>query len=548
MSDSYRRRLRSARHNATSQVQREIKPEEEEQEEQDDEAVNPAETVDPAAERALPNPRSPPIPVSDQDSFNYESPLEPIFPPSPYRKRRYQTQGDRLIPVRERNLTREFQMTEGYSPSGPRRSNTESDQHSQQDLETRRMSAYFLGEVCGDPTAADDFIYPDSGSRTPRRVLQFSTQRTASTADYASVFDDSPRIVSSLSPRQPASPVSDVGRRVMAAHQQRARHISQSAIKILDAPELQDDFYLNLVDWGSNDTLAVGLGSCVYLWNANTSRVTKLCDFVTDTVTSVNWAQHGTHLAVASNKGKVLLWDVETSRRVRTWASHTSRVGSLAWSSNILTSGGRDHKIFHRDVRSPEPHFRELTGHLQEVCGLKWSADGMMLASGGNDNNLLVWESHQNIIMHRFKKHCAAVKAIDWSPHARGMLVSGGGTADKTIKFWNAISGSLLSSHDTGSQVCNVAWSKKTNEIVSTHGYASNSVSSSNQVIVWKANKMQRVATLTGHSSRVLYMSMSHDGSTIVTGAGDETLRFWDVFSTVEVVRRDPEDRQSRLR
>lgn len=41
---------------------------------------------------------------------------------------------------------------------------------------------------------------------------------------------------------------------------------------------------------------------------------------------------------------------------------------------------------------------------------------------------------------------------------------------------------------------------------------------------------MQRVATLTGHSYRVLYLAMSPDGSTIVTGAGDETLRFWNIF------------------
>ena len=41
---------------------------------------------------------------------------------------------------------------------------------------------------------------------------------------------------------------------------------------------------------------------------------------------------------------------------------------------------------------------------------------------------------------------------------------------------------------------------------------------------------MEKVATLTGHTYRVLYLAMSPDGSTIVTGAGDETLRFWNIF------------------
>ena len=41
---------------------------------------------------------------------------------------------------------------------------------------------------------------------------------------------------------------------------------------------------------------------------------------------------------------------------------------------------------------------------------------------------------------------------------------------------------------------------------------------------------MGKVTTLTGHSFRVLYLGISPDGQSIVTGAGDETLRFWNVF------------------
>lgn len=45
------------------------------------------------------------------------------------------------------------------------------------------------------------------------------------------------------------------------------------ASQVLDAPALADDFYLNLVDWSAQNLLAVGLDSCVYLWNAHTSKV-----------------------------------------------------------------------------------------------------------------------------------------------------------------------------------------------------------------------------------------------------------------------------------
>ena len=71
-------------------------------------------------------------------------------------------------------------------------------------------------------------------------------------------------------------------------------------------------------------------------------------------------------------------------------------------------------------------------------------------------------------------------------------------------------------------------FSKNLNELVSTHGY------SKNAICLWKYPSMRKLTTLTGHTLRVLYLAMSNDGSTIVTGAGDETLRFWNLFPPIE--------------
>jgi cell division cycle 20-like protein 1 (cofactor of APC complex) len=54
------------------------------------------------------------------------------------------------------------------------------------------------------------------------------------------------------------------------------RKVPKNPYKVLDAPELQDDFYLNLVDWSSQNLLSVGLSACVYLWSASNSQVWKL--------------------------------------------------------------------------------------------------------------------------------------------------------------------------------------------------------------------------------------------------------------------------------
>lgn len=321
------------------------------------------------------------------------------------------------------------------------------------------------------------------------------------------------------------SPIRYDSQRILETPRKQPRYVNKVPYKVLDAPDLQDDFYLNLVDWGSSNVLGVGLGNSVYMWNSQSGTVTKLCELRDDTVTSVNWIQRGTHLAIGTGKGLVQIWDAERCRRLRTMIGHTNRVGALAWNDHILTSGSRDRLIYHRDVRSPDQYLRRLSGHKQEVCGLRWNTEDGQLASGGNDNKLLVWDKLNETPLYRFSDHTAAVKAITWSPHQHHLLASGGGTADRTIKFWNTSTGSLIKEVDTGSQVCNLAWSKNSDEIISTHGY------SQNQIVIWKYPRMEQIVSLTGHTFRVLYLAMSPDGQTVVTGAGDETLRFWKIFN-----------------
>lgn len=172
-------------------------------------------------------------------------------------------------------------------------------------------------------------------------------------------------------------------------------------------------------------------------------------------------------------------------------------------------------------------------GHKQEVCGLKWSPDKAVLASGGNDNQLLLWSRSQpSQPLHVFHDHLAAVKAIAWSPHQHGLLASGGGAADRHIRFRSSLTCQTTSVFNAGSQVCQLMWSRNSvDELVSTHGVTQN------LVVLWKYPSMQPLAKLLGHGQRVLYLSMSPDGESIVTGSGDETLRFWSIFPKARSVR-----------
>ena len=97
---------------------------------------------------------------------------------------------------------------------------------------------------------------------------------------------------------------------LLSAPYTKQRKIAKTPFKVLDAPALQDDFYLNLVDWSAQNQLAVGLGSCIYLWSATSSQVTKLHDIgPSDSVTSVQWSKQGNLLAVGTHSGLLQIWD-----------------------------------------------------------------------------------------------------------------------------------------------------------------------------------------------------------------------------------------------
>jgi len=72
-------------------------------------------------------------------------------------------------------------------------------------------------------------------------------------------------------------------------------------------------------------------------------------------------------------------------------------------------------------------HIGTAQGHTLEVCGLAWSPDGKLLASGGNDNTLNIWDSTYTLEefspLHTFT-HQAAVKVSNKEPFSRLIAIA----------------------------------------------------------------------------------------------------------------------------
>lgn len=539
-------------------------------------------------------------------------------PDSPLDTRTPRDYGDRFVPSRDTgDMRTSYHLMDESTPSTPSKNRiipTESDALKEQanaiftsilHTEVTPPSPHRPASPSRPSTVAPSSVAPTTPTR--RRIFHYTSPSSGPPTPTR-------RLDTPTDEAYSMSPVRASSRQLLESPRRQPRAVCKTPYRVLDAPDLADDFYLNLVDWSSTNVLGVGLGACVYLWTAHNAAVAKLCDLtsMSDSISSVAWVQKGTTLAVGTLSGRLHIYDASTLSLLRSYnPAHSQRIGALSWNAHVLSSGSRDRMVHHRDLREPGIRpFRRCAGHRQEVCGLRWSTGtgntggagagsgsgdggaasgglgpwfgvhtaGAMLASGGNDNKVCIWdlrgskrssanpgaiigvsgsspagntrarsgsisasEEVGDVPLWKFHEHTAAVKALAWDPHVSGVLATGGGTQDKHIRFWNTYNGSMLNELDTGSQVCNLIWSMTSHELVSTHGFSS--TTAQNQICIWRYPSLSMVAALTGHTHRVLYLAMSPEGETIVTGAGDETLRFWNAFPRKESGER----KESRL-
>jgi meiosis-specific APC/C activator protein AMA1 len=229
--------------------------------------------------------------------------------------------------------------------------------------------------------------------------------------------------------------------------------------------------------------LAVGLHSDVYSW-----------DEVTGARAFVQWSNaHVTSLAFSSAQGKnsilaigrisgsLTLWD-PSEKLPRFEHKHLSSIACLAWKPKVTyRAGGLDKVVSEReklcgftedlllgdeagtvhliqvtwgnpkqkvegipDYEAKIQIIRRIVVHTQQICGLAWSPDGTMFASGGNDNAAFLFDIadiegprtskgwlkynlqdvFQGTPRHRWE-HAAAVKAIAFCPWQRTLVATG---------------------------------------------------------------------------------------------------------------------------
>jgi WD40 repeat protein len=148
----------------------------------------------------------------------------------------------------------------------------------------------------------------------------------------------------------------------------------------------------------------------------------------------------------SASEGQITLWDItspEQPKPLANFRAHRAQVKTLAFDPRrpILASGGYDENIILWDISNPQAVTRPgpfLRGHASFVKSLAYHPSGNILASASDDKTILLWDvanlGNPVIIGVPYKGHIAAINSIAFRPDGNQLASA---SNDNNVLLWN---------------------------------------------------------------------------------------------------------------
>jgi WD40 repeat protein len=246
-------------------------------------------------------------------------------------------------------------------------------------------------------------------------------------------------------------------------------------------------------------------------------------------INAIAMSNNGRYLISGDDGGTVAVWNLTMPQQPIATYCNNNPIYTVAISPNLsqIASGDKNRRAQLRRIESVHNSCQELhadpstlDSHNGFVQTVQFSPDGQILASGGADRRIKLWNTNTSKIITTLNEHQEPVLAIQFMPNGK-ILVSAG--ADQTIRFWDVAQKQLLKTIAAHDQSINALAISPDGQLIIS--------GSSDRTVQIRQLGTQTQHSLVGHQDSILAVAISPDGKTIASGSADGMVHLWDVES-----------------